>query len=190
LRGIDIAVLQVGHILSAGRIYGPGVRFVIWLQGCTLGCKGCWNQQFWPTVGGAEYNIEQLVTQILEANVEGITLLGGEPMQQAEPILELIQRVKEHNLTVFLYTGYTEKEFDATMRQCAELSDILIAGRYIESKRNTHLRWRGSSNQIIQFPTGYYNGEDLEEVREVEVHISGGNANVYGYPTEEEVNLS
>lgn len=180
----------MGHILPSGRIYGPGVRFVLWLQGCTLGCKGCWNQQFWPTVGGAEYNIEELVTQIREANVEGITLLGGEPMQQAEPILELIQRVKEHDLTVFLYTGYTKKEFDTTMNKCAELSDILIAGRYIESKRNTYLRWRGSSNQIIEFPTGHYNGEDLTEVREVEVHISGGNAEVYGYPTEEEMNLS
>ena len=190
MRGIYIAVLQVGHILPNGRIYGPGVRFVLWLQGCTLACKGCWNQQFWSSAGGHEYDIEELITQILQANVEGITLLGGEPMQQADPVLKLIQRVKDHDLTVFLYTGYTEKEFDVTMKQCAELSDILIAGRYIESKRNTYLRWRGSSNQIIQFPTGIYCDEDLFEVREVEVHISGGNAEVYGYPTEEEIKLS
>lgn len=111
-------------------------------------------------------------------------------MQQAESVLELIQRVKQFDLTVFLYTGYTKKEFDPLMNKCAELCDILIAGRYIESKRNTYLRWRGSSNQIIEFPTGHYNGEDLTEVREVEVHISGGNAEVYGYPTEEEMNLS
>tara|TARA_B100000767_G_scaffold103469_1_gene99360 strand:- start:4073 stop:4639 length:567 start_codon:yes stop_codon:yes gene_type:complete len=185
-----ITLLNVGHVLPNGRIYGPGVRFVLWLQGCTLGCKGCWNQQFWPAEGGVAYDIEELIKQIIDAKVEGITLLGGEPLQQAESTLKLIQRVKEFDLTVFLYTGYTEKEFDATMRQCADLSDILVAGRYIEAKRDSFLRWRGSSNQIIEFPTGRYNGDDLTEVREVEVHISGGNANMYGYPTEEEKNLS
>jgi len=185
-----ITPLNVGHILPDGRIYGPGIRFVLWLQGCTLGCKGCWNKQFWPAGEGIGYDVEELVTQILEANVEGITLLGGEPMQQAESTLRLIQRVKEFGLTVFLYTGYTKKEFDATMKKCAELSDILIAGRYIEGKRNPYLRWRGSSNQIIEFPTGRYNGEDLTEVREVEVHIRGGNAEMYGYPTEDEKKLS
>ena len=90
MRGIYIAVLKVGHILPNGRIYGPGVRFVLWLQGCDLACKGCWNQQFWSSVGGMEYDIEELITQILQANVEGITLLGGEPMQQANPVLKLI----------------------------------------------------------------------------------------------------
>ena len=62
-----ITLLNVGHVLPNGRIYGPGVRFVLWLQGCTLGCKGCWNQQFWPAEGGVAYDIEELIKQIIDA---------------------------------------------------------------------------------------------------------------------------
>ncbi len=179
--------LRIGHILPRAHIYGPGLRFTIWLQGCTLACKGCWNKQFWPEEGGQIMEIEQIVTEIIEADVEGITFLGGEPLQQAEAVLELINRVKEIGKTVFLYTGYNKNEFDDIMSECAEKSDILIAGRYVEQKRDLHLRWRGSSNQIIEFPTGHYSDLDLTEVREVELHINGGNAQLYGYPTEEEI---
>jgi len=186
---ILMANLQIGHILPHARIYGPGSRFTIWLQGCTLGCKGCWNEQFWPEQGGECYDVDELVKQILDAEVEGITLLGGEPLQQADSVLELIERVKELNLTVFLYTGYSRKEFNTTMQRCADQSDILIAGRYVESKRDTFLRWRGSSNQIIEFPTGHYSDANLLEVREVEMHISGGNAQIYGYPTKDETDV-
>ena len=179
-------MLNVGHTLPNARIYGPGVRFAIWLQGCTLGCKGCWNQQFWPTEGGVLIDVEELVVQIKNAKVEGITLLGGEPLQQSESVLALIREVKSEGLSVFLYTGYERKEFTPTMEECAKLSDIVISGRYIKQKRDPHLRWRGSTNQTIEFPTDRYSSLSISEVREVEVHIGRGNAMIYGYPNEEE----
>ena len=126
------------------------------------------------------------MTQIKNADVEGVTLLGGEPLQQAESVLALIRDVKSEGLSVFLYTGYEKKEFTPTMKECVALSDIVISGRYVEQKRNPHLRWRGSSNQIIEFPTERYSSFPINEVREVEVHIGQGNAMVYGYPNEDE----
>lgn len=185
-RGGKITFLNVGHTLANARIYGPGVRFAIWLQGCTLGCSGCWNQQFWPTEGGELTTVEDMVAEIKKADVEGITLLGGEPLQQAESVLALIRRVKSEGLSVFLYTGYEKKEFTPTMKECVALSDIVISGRYVEQKRNPHLRWRGSSNQKIEFPSDRYASLPINEIREVEVHISDGNAMIYGYPNEDE----
>ena len=158
--------LQIGNIESMSYIYGPGQRFVIWIQGCSLACKGCWNQQFWSTSGGSLFQVSELLEMIQSIpNTEGITLLGGEPLQQPDAVLELIRGVKAIGLSVFLYTGYTRKEFDETMAECASMSDILVCGRYIESQRNDSLRWRGSENQKIEFPTTRYQGLQLDEVR-------------------------
>ena len=181
-----MAVLRVGHILPNARIYGPGTRYTIWLQGCSLGCKGCWNKQFWPEDSGKKIGVDEIITEIKLLDVEGITLLGGEPLQQPEAVMELINETKKIGKTVFLYTGYTKNEMSDLMKECAENSDILIAGRYVEKLRDLHLRWRGSSNQIIEFPTGVYGELDLADVRELEVHISGGNIHLYGYPDGEE----
>ena len=183
-------VIQVGHIEPCSHIYGPGQRFVIWVQGCTLGCKGCWNQQFWSVDGGNERTIDQLMNQILSIpGTEGITLLGGEPLQQSSMVLELIKKCKQSDLTVFLYTGYEPKEFDETMQSCFDSSDIVVTGRYVESKRDVSLKWRGSNNQVVHFPTLRYRGLEVKEAREIEIQIVNGSIKMYGYPTDEERKL-
>ena len=179
--------LQVGHISEHSTIYGPGTRFVIWLQGCTLACKGCWNKQYWPVKGGASYSVQELVEMINRtSHIEGITLLGGEPLQQSEPVSNLISKVKKIGKTVFLYTGYNVEEFDEVMRSCFDNSDIVVTGRYEKELRNTNLRWRGSENQKIHFPTSHYNLDSLEERNEIEFVVNGdGTLEMYGYPSEE-----
>lgn len=182
--------LRIGHIEPNAHIYGPGQRFAIWVQGCTLACKGCWNQQFWGTEGGTLQTIDQLMEKIQATpGTEGITLLGGEPLQQAEGVRNLIQRCKELDYSIFLYTGYEIKEFDDVMQNCFDLSDIVITGRYAQSRRNTSLRWRGSTNQIVHFPTERYRDFDFNEAREIEIHIEDGGMSIYGYPTEAEIKL-
>jgi len=179
--------LKIGHIEPNAHIYGPGQRFAIWVQGCTLGCKGCWNQQFWSTNNGYEKSIGQLIGEIQSIpGTEGITLLGGEPLQQAEGVLNLIQKCQELGYTVFLYTGYEIREFDEVMQNCFESSDIVITGRYVQSRRDTSLRWRGSTNQIVHFPTERYRDFDFDETRELEIHIKDGGMIIYGYPTKAE----
>lgn len=183
---ISNETLRVGNISEHSTIYGPGVRFVIWTQGCTLACKGCWNKQFWAK-SGTKMQVNSLIAQIASTEgIEGITLLGGEPLQQAEPVLKIIQAVQKLGLSVFLYTGYDVEEFNETMQACFDNSDIAITGRYIQEKRDTSLRWRGSTNQIVHYPSELYTNLKIEERNEVEFVINEeGGVSMFGYPDEE-----
>ena len=140
----------------------------------------------WSSKTGSIRSIDSLIEDI-EANrdsIEGITLLGGEPLQQPEGTLSLIIRAKSMNLTVMLYTGYDEEEYTPLMQECHNLSDLVIGGRYIESLRDPGLRWRGSTNQKIISPTGKYNPDEFEEWEEIEVIIDHetGQVTITGYP--------
>ena len=180
--------LQIGNIESHSTIYGPGSRFVIWTQGCNLACPGCWNQQFWEANGGRTIAIEALVEEIrLTEDIEGITLLGGEPFQQLDAVVSLVDAVKSLGLSVFLYTGYNKKEFSELMWQCYYKSDIVVSGRYLEKKRSTTVQWRGSSNQVIDFPTKRYSNIEIKSVRQIEYHMVDGQLRVYGYPDDDEI---
>ena len=183
---ISNETLRVGNISEHSTIYGPGIRFVIWTQGCTLACKGCWNKQFWAK-SGTKVQVNSLIAQIASTEgIEGITLLGGEPLQQAEPVLKIIQAVQKLGLSVFLYTGYDVEEFNETMQACFDNSDIAITGRYIQEKRDTSLRWRGSTNQIVHYPSELYTNLKIEERNEVEFVINEeGGVSMFGYPDEE-----
>ena len=120
-------ILRLGHRLDRSEIYGPGIRSVFWTQGCTLACKGCWNTQYWPNRGGEEISVSTILSQLEELkDIEGITLLGGEPLQQPQACLELIQGCKEIGLSVFIYTGYEPSEFDEVMQSCFDLCDIAV----------------------------------------------------------------
>ena len=180
---------MVHDIIPASSIYGPGDRWVLWVQGCTLGCKGCWNVNTWTSKTGSIRSVDSLVEEFEQSqdSIEGITILGGEPLQQAEGTLELIKRAKQLNLTVMLYTGYEEKEYDSIMQECHDLSDLVIGGRYVESLRDPGLRWRGSTNQNIISPTGRYNPDEFEEWEEVEIIIDhdSGQITITGYPDED-----
>lgn len=179
------ASIRIGHIVNHTEIYGPGLRSAIWVKGCTLACKGCWNKQYWPSTGGDLVTVEELNSKLNSIEgVEGITLLGGEPLQQAPGILQLIKLQKENNRTVMMYSGYEFAELNEIQKECVELSDIVILGRYVENKRNTSLRWRGSENQILFSPTGRYDVNDYHDgENEISVHIdANGELTITGYP--------
>jgi anaerobic ribonucleoside-triphosphate reductase activating protein len=180
-------LLRIATIEEQSSIYGPGLRFVIWVQGCTLACKGCWNTSFWPRKGGHDRTVESLVEQITKTEgIGGITILGGEPLEQAEAVHELIMRVKKVGLSVFLYSGFERDELDEIQQASVNASDIVVLGRYVEDKRNVNLRWRGSSNQILEFPTKRYRGIQFEERGECEVIFEeDGSIRVLGYPDSE-----
>ena len=176
-------ILSLGHRLDRSEIYGPGIRSVFWTQGCNLACKGCWNTQYWSKKGGNQTRVSQLLAELDEIDgIEGITLLGGEPLQQPQASLELIRGCKEKGLSVFLYTGYDPSEFDSTMQQCFDLSDIAVTGRYEQELRDTTLRWRGSLNQQVHFISNIYDKTVLQEQTEVECHIlPNGEIRMVGY---------
>jgi len=177
--------LRLGHTVDHTEIYGPGVRSAIWLKGCTLACEGCWNKQYWPAVGGELISVEELNARLNDIEgIEGITLLGGEPLQQSSEVLELIKLQKENNRTVMMYSGYELDELDEIQKECVALSDIVILGRYKQELRNTNLRWRGSENQVLFSPTGRYDvGQYEDGDNEVSIHIDkNGEITITGYP--------
>lgn len=180
------STIRIGHRVARSEIYGPGIRSVIWVQGCTLACEGCWNTQFWSRAGGNEIEIDDLLNWVdSNQGINGVTILGGEPLQQAPSVLDLILELRNRGLHVFLYTGYSPEEFDTTMQACFDSSDIVVSGRFKIEERDTSLRWRGSKNQIIHYP----NSNEpvfLEELNEVEITIThDGKSSLLGYPDTE-----
>ncbi|MBE3662287.1 hypothetical protein BOO91_15235 [Vibrio navarrensis] len=179
---------NVAHIEPESHIYGPGKRYVIWLQGCSLACEGCWNQQMWSFEPEQLIHREQLLDDILQyRDIDGITLLGGEPLQQAPNTRWLLSSIRRSSgCSTVLYTGFTYSELVkrkdwALLR---EHCDLMITGRYSSSLRNTNLRWRGSSNQeLIYLAGGRIPLEPPEDANEVEVIIDENAAiRVLGYP--------
>lgn len=178
-----MTALNIGQIEHNCSIYGPHQRTVVWTQGCTLGCKGCWNQDLWTSLGGTTLDVREIVQRAVDSGDEGLTILGGEPLQQPKATLALIEEAQQHGLGVFLYTGYGLKELEGDALKCYEASDIVVAGRYIESQRNTQLRWRGSSNQTVEFRTERYKEFEFREGNDVQITIEeDGSLTILGYP--------
>lgn len=188
---IDIPTLRVAELLKSSSIYGPGDRFVIWLQGCTLRCPGCWNQEMWSAEGGQDWRINDLAQLVLSAKgSDGVTLMGGEPLGQAEALVHFLDLIRAAGKSVVLFTGYESDELTKAAKQCFKRSDIVVTGRYLAEMRDTSSGWRGSANQRIHFPTGRYGsfGSETREPTEISVG-EDGQISVAGYPDEELIAL-
>lgn len=180
--------MNVAEIICSSRIYGPGKRFVVWVQGCDLKCPGCWNQGMWAFEEKKLYTPEELAALVnKESDIEGVTILGGEPLYQSKAILSFAKLIKDTGHSLMLYTGFEMDEIkDDHSKALIACSDIVVFGRYLEELRSISLKWRGSSNQKICFNTPIYeNLIDLvnERVNETEIHVDeAGCITVVGYP--------
>lgn len=132
---------------------GPGIRYVVFTQGCTHNCPGCHNPKSHDIQGGYLKSIEEILIEIDNNSLlDGITLSGGEPMLQAKQLIPLCQEVKKRNLHIVLYSGYTYEEIlqlGPSQKKLLGLCDILIDGKFEIHKRSLALLYRGSSNQRI-----------------------------------------
>jgi anaerobic ribonucleoside-triphosphate reductase activating protein len=141
---------------------GPGSRYALWLQGCRLGCPGCCNPHLLDPAGGEEVEVAALVREILavKAEVEGVTLLGGEPFDQAAPAAALCRAAREAGLSVMVFTGYTLEELLARsgddVADLLAATDLLVDGRYDRARPERARRWVGSENQRFHFLSGRY----------------------------------
>ena len=173
-------MLNVYKIAHGSKIYGPGIRDVIWFKGCTLHCKNCINPELWSPDGADQMDVDYLVKQL---DSKEITFLGGEPLQQAD-ILSLVKRLKKKRIGIVLFTGYERHELDGDKKKAADMCDVVIYGRYVDKLKDDSLYLRGSLNQEIVFNTKRYNPNDfikpnsyeLEMNNELELH--GRNKNL------------
>lgn len=177
--------MRLAEVLDSSRIYGPGQRTVVWLQGCSIRCPNCWNDELWSFKGGHVEPHSNLIDRAISNNDVGLTLLGGEPLDQAPAVLQFIQNAQASGLDIVLYTGYELDELSEIQQACVELADLVIHGRYIDGLRSEHLLWRGSTNQEILVNSPKYQDLELRESRQMEVHIDEiGRVKVVGYPPE------
>ena len=172
--------LRIHHLLDSSLVNGPGKRAVIWLHGCTLACPGCFNPETHSTSAGKNYLIEALMDWLapLTDQVDGLTISGGEPLQQIHPLVDLLQQVKARiGLPVLLFTGYTWNEIQKMPAAPVLLAcvDVIIAGRYLADQRQAD-GLIGSTNKTVHFLTNRYTPTDLAVIPPAEVLIDANGA--------------
>lgn len=147
-------ILRVCDIIEDSIVDGPGLRLAVFVQGCNLHCPGCHNPQTWPIHGGYEMSVDEIIDMAVENKLlQGITITGGEPFDQATACAVLAEAAHENDLDVWVYTGYTLEKLlmyghSGQMALLRE-ADVLVDGPFDAHKKSHDLKWRGSSNQRV-----------------------------------------
>ena len=156
--------MHYGNIKKRDIADGLGVRVTLFVSGCTHRCKGCFQPETWDFHYGKPYtkDVEERLLQLLRPDyVDGLTLLGGEPMEvpNQRELVGLLRRVRAElpGKTVWCYTGYTlERDLLAESRARCEVTDeilslidVLVDGEFIAEQKNISLAFRGSENQRV-----------------------------------------
>jgi len=167
-------MLRILDITAPDIVNGNGIRITLWVSGCTHKCKGCHNAWTWDYNQGKPYreNIHEISKQLTDwlkrDYVDGITISGGDPLDQDDDALwqlaTLTDWVKEEsNKTVWIYTGYVyedllkeiednpNNERSKALRVILKNTDVLVDGPFIQEKRSFDCPFRGSSNQRILY---------------------------------------
>lgn len=181
--------ININHIDDKGtKVLGPGLRYVIWTQGCPFNCYNCASPETRPIKKSSLVPIEVLYQSIVENNnIDGISISGGEPFIQASKLIILLEAIKKSRpeLNVIIYTGFSLEDFDwKEAQQLVGLVDVLIDGKYIDSM-NDNKGLRGSSNQRIHFLTDVlFEYKDLFESgnRNSEIYIHDFYKRIIGIP--------
>ena len=157
--------MKYAGILKNDFVNGEGVCVSYWAQGCPFHCKGCHNQQTWNFEGGIEANPQDIINEILSAlTANGVqrnfSLLGGEPMceQNIQFTKEITKKVRESfpNIKIYLWTGYEYETLlsraangEADVQYILDNVQYIIAGPFIQEKRDISRKWAGSTNQKV-----------------------------------------
>ncbi|MBD5145010.1 MAG: anaerobic ribonucleoside-triphosphate reductase activating protein [Ruminococcus sp.] len=148
--------IKISGVINDSIVDGPGIRLTIFTQGCPHHCEGCHNPQTHDFDGGEDVTLESLLEKI-NGNplLDGVTFSGGEPFCQAKQLYELGLEVKKAGMNVVTYTGYlyeylTEHaDSDNYYNELLSVTDYLVDGPFVLSKRDILLKFKGSSNQRI-----------------------------------------
>ena len=156
--------MNYGSIHKYDIANGTGIRTSIFVSGCQHACKGCFNPEVWDFEYGNKYTNEvqeDLLNELDKAYIEGLSLLGGEPMhpRNQEDVLQLVIETKKRypNKNIWCYTGFDFNDdilnkmvkFLPYTRKILENIDVIVDGKFIEDKKDLSLHFRGSSNQRI-----------------------------------------
>lgn len=184
--------LNVAAIRRRSRVNGPGLRNAVWVQGCTIRCPGCFNPGTHPHEARALFDPERLAEQLYpEVGVEGLSLLGGEPFEQADAAARLASRARALGASVVTWTGYRWPTLRAStlpeVRALIAATDLLIAGPYARRRPSDGQGWHGSTNQEFVFLTSRYDSSMVEAFAAlpvVEARADGATLDWTGIPAE------
>lgn len=182
--------LRVGQMVEDTEAEGPGRRFAIWTQGCSIRCPQCCNPHLFAERGGSLWNVDELVSKIRHVpNIEGISVLGGEPFDQPDALNALCEQTRSAGLSVLVFSGYRIEELNERGAKLDGI-DILVDGRYVAEMPETRRRWVGSSNQRIHglTPEGQRAVSRFEaHGNTIEIRLRRSELTVNGWPTTQKV---
>ena len=177
--------IRVAHVVDRTEAEGPGVRTAIWTQGCSIRCPGCCNPELFGRRGGDLVAIDVLVARVLAAGTVGITLLGGEPLDQPDAVTALAQAVRAHGLTGVVFSGYGYSEVARRAPDLLDAIDVLVDGPFDASQPESGpqaRRWVGSINQGLHFFGGRYGPADFQGQNTVELRLRPDGVMINGWP--------
>ena len=195
--------MLVHAIMPASRANGPGLRCVVFVQGCNLACPRCWNSRT-HAFHGTEFAIAAILAEVAirhrQYSLDGVTFSGGEPMQQAEDLDMLLQGLRSAlpRLSVGMFTGYSEEELEtgryftrrgvdqerrrALWRSIRSHLDFAVMGRY-DRLQPSDAPMRTSANQALRLFSARHTEVDFS-VQTVEITIAAdGLTRTTGFPT-------
>lgn len=144
-------MIRLASVTAHSSVDGPGLRTVVWFQGCPHHCVGCHNPETQSVDNGYCVTMDELILKIESLHNMKITLSGGDPFLQALPLLELVERLESLGYNIWCYTGYTFEEClnHPVFKACLRHMDMLVDGRFILDQMDHTLMFRGSKNQQI-----------------------------------------
>ena len=187
--------MRINRILKRTFAEGPGCRFCIWVQGCNHHCEGCFAVDSWDFSAGTDYSTEEIIQQFLSVkdDVCGITLLGGEPFEQAEELAVIAAKAHEYDKNVITFTGYTYEQLNrssvSAFRCLLAATDLLIDGKYIKELKDFSKPLIGSSNQKYIFLTDRIKKSEIYSYKNrFEIRNEGGTIRINGMGNTDKLN--
>lgn len=148
--------MRYGQIRQYDIANGPGIRATVFVTGCSRHCVNCFNEEYQDFNAGSEWTAaetERLISYLQDDTNSGLTLLGGEPMENAEDLLALVQAVRRAvpEKSIWVYSGFLYEEIltQPARKALLEACDVLVDGPFVDALKDPGLYFRGSSNQRI-----------------------------------------
>lgn len=140
--------IRIAGIVNDSIVDGAGIRLTVFTQGCPHHCPGCHNPGTHDPNGGRVVDTDEIIA-MMDANplLDGVTLSGGEPFEQALACSLIAEAAHKRGLNVWCYTGWTYEQL--AKQPLLSSIDVLVDGAYVQSKRSLELKYRGSSNQRV-----------------------------------------
>jgi anaerobic ribonucleoside-triphosphate reductase activating protein len=184
--------LRVAAVADVTAAEGPHDRFALWVQGCSLRCPGCCNPEMFGPTGGRTVELGALLARVEKAKgehgIEGITVLGGEPLEQIPAVAELCRGARELGLGTLVFTGLrlAQARRRPGFAKLWAAVDTLVDGPYVHAQAEPPRgrRYVGSRNQRILHRTlryadpGLWSGSQRAQV-EIDEH---GHLTITGFP--------